>query len=464
MDLTRAFPYPDGEMITRVEIDGFKSFTDFGLDLEPFTVIAGVNGVGKSNLFDALRHIQRLVGGGVHRGLPTLRSAFESNRGSLHDLFTWHPDGSRAHRMRFALELVLPESIRDPYAVDKPLVHRRVRYEVVVGVQADTPRLVFERLRPIARHDDTFLRRHDALRATVPSAPGGKRPDFIGTEEDRIVVSQDQRGGRKHPIPLSATTSTALSSISDVTFPHAYATKRALTDLHFVQLEPEALRAPSALAAPATLGPDGSGLPAALARISRDAPEALRSLSATVARIVPGLVHVRVDRDDVREEYSLTTEYADGHALPARLVSDGTLRLIALATLVHDPNVVGTVILEEPENGIYAGRVPELLDLLHTFVRTPHARGRERQLLANTHSVPLVKAMRERGLTESLLFASLKRVVRRDRPVHRATIMAAVDPEGVQERLFHEGEEDRRRVAYQEMERLLQATVASEAQ
>jgi predicted ATPase len=447
-------------MITRIEIDGFKSFTDFGLDLEPFTIVAGVNGVGKSNLFDALRHVRRLVGGGSRQGPPTLRSAFESTRGSLHDLFTWHPDGSRSDRMRFALELLLPESVRDPYGVEKSLVHRRVRYEVEVSIDHDAPRLVFERLRPIPRQDDAFLKRHDALGSTVPSAPGGKRPDFIGTEEDRIFISQDQRGGRKHPIPLAATTSTALSSISDVTFPHAYATKRALTDLRFLHLEPDALRAPSPWAAPTDLGSDGSGLPAALARMAREVPDALDRVSTAVGRIVPGLVRVRVDRDEVREEHSLTIEHADGYELPARLVSDGTLRLVALATMVHDPNVVGSVILEEPENGIYAGRIPELLDLLHGFVRAPHARGKERQLLANTHSIPLVQAMRNRGLTESLLFASLKRVVRSDRPLHRATVIAAVDPDTVQEPLFREGEGDRRRVAYQEMERLLQTAPA----
>ena len=37
-------------MITRIEIDGFKSFERFKLALPPFAVIFGVNAVGKSNL------------------------------------------------------------------------------------------------------------------------------------------------------------------------------------------------------------------------------------------------------------------------------------------------------------------------------------------------------------------------------------------------------------------------------
>ena len=75
-------------MITRIEIDGYKSFENFYMDIEPFTAIAGVNGVGKSNLFDAIRHIGKIA-------TLSLREAFETDRGSLEDLFTAYPDGSR---------------------------------------------------------------------------------------------------------------------------------------------------------------------------------------------------------------------------------------------------------------------------------------------------------------------------------------------------------------------------------
>ena len=44
-------------MITRIEIDGFKTFENFGLDLHPFTAIVGPNASGKSNLFDAINFV-----------------------------------------------------------------------------------------------------------------------------------------------------------------------------------------------------------------------------------------------------------------------------------------------------------------------------------------------------------------------------------------------------------------------
>ena len=41
-------------MLTRIEIDGFKSFLDSGLDVPPFLALVGPNSSGKSNLLDAL--------------------------------------------------------------------------------------------------------------------------------------------------------------------------------------------------------------------------------------------------------------------------------------------------------------------------------------------------------------------------------------------------------------------------
>ena len=87
-----------GAMITRIEIDGFKSFRDFSLDLAPFQVIIGPNGCGKSNLFDAIHFLSLLADKPVNEALQSLR-------GDARDLFTILPDGTRAKQMRFAVEM-----------------------------------------------------------------------------------------------------------------------------------------------------------------------------------------------------------------------------------------------------------------------------------------------------------------------------------------------------------------------
>ncbi len=42
-------------MLTRLKVSGFKNLVDVDVRFRPFTSVAGANGVGKSNLFDAIR-------------------------------------------------------------------------------------------------------------------------------------------------------------------------------------------------------------------------------------------------------------------------------------------------------------------------------------------------------------------------------------------------------------------------
>jgi len=48
-------------MLTRLEIDGFKTFESLAIDLLPFSVVLGTNAAGKSNLFDAIRLLSQLA-------------------------------------------------------------------------------------------------------------------------------------------------------------------------------------------------------------------------------------------------------------------------------------------------------------------------------------------------------------------------------------------------------------------
>lgn len=81
---------------------------------------------------------------------------------------------------------------------------------------------------------------------------------------------------------------------------------------------------------------------------------------------------------------------AEGTLHPARALSDGTLRFLALAVVEMDPDVQGGICLEEPENGIHPARIPAILTLLSDIaVDTSEPAGPEnplRQVIVNTHS------------------------------------------------------------------------------
>ena len=48
-------------MLTRLKVNGFKNLVNVDVRFGPFTCIAGANGVGKSNLFDAIMFLSALA-------------------------------------------------------------------------------------------------------------------------------------------------------------------------------------------------------------------------------------------------------------------------------------------------------------------------------------------------------------------------------------------------------------------
>ena len=48
-------------LLTRLQVKGFKNLVDVDVRFGPFTCIAGANGIGKSNLFDAIFFLSALA-------------------------------------------------------------------------------------------------------------------------------------------------------------------------------------------------------------------------------------------------------------------------------------------------------------------------------------------------------------------------------------------------------------------
>ena len=98
----------------------------------------------------------------------------------------------------------------------------------------------------------------------------------------------------------------------------------------------------------------------------------------------------------------------DGTLLPARALSDGTLRFLGLAVLELDPRSGSVICLEEPENGIHPEKISSILGLLQdiaTDVEYPDAEDNPlRQVISNTHSPSVVQQVPE----DSLLMAELQ--------------------------------------------------------
>jgi hypothetical protein len=134
-------------------------------------------------------------------------------------------------------------------------------------------------------------------------------------------------------------------------------------------------------------------------------------LANRLAQLIDDVHRVWIDRDEKRELLTLQVTDREGTACPARSLSDGTLRFLALAVLELDPQSQGLLCLEEPENGIHPERIPAMIRLLQDIaIDVDQSIGPDnplRQVIVNTHSPAVVSQVPD----DSLLVAELKETV-----------------------------------------------------
>ncbi|HYN79318.1 MAG TPA: AAA family ATPase, partial [Lamprocystis sp. (in: g-proteobacteria)] len=108
---------------------------------------------------------------------------------------------------------------------------------------------------------------------------------------------------------------------------------------------------------------------------------------------------IRIDRDEKRELHTLMLTDKYGTELPAKSLSEGTLRFLALGCVAIDPTLTGLICMEEPENGIHPEGIGAMLGLLQDMVVDPTLPTAEdnllRQIIINTHSPVVVKQIRD---------------------------------------------------------------------
>ena len=462
-------------MITKFEISGFKTFSEFSIEFSPFTIIAGPNGSGKSNLFDALQLLSKIAE-------TDLQDAFQKQRGESHELFTLNTDGSYADEIRFAVELLIDKKISDKFGGDEKLTYTRLRYELNIRRSKDHRNferltVAYEKLEPIPKSEDNWFRKYITTSNTQhwrPKAHGGAKP-FINTVEvdGRLEIFMRQDGGarRGRPSPALGTEQTVLSSVSKIDFLHVFAVKQEIISWRFLQLNPVELRKPSSLQAKDIISVDGSNLPAALARMQSDDKTIIQDLSREVHQLLPSIKKLELYFDEPHQQYVLYTNMTDGRRFSSRVLSEGTLRLIALCAFKYDNQYNNVLCFEEPENGIHPYRLSYMIRLLSElstdFNDVPEDLEEPaslRQLLINTHSPGLLASLLalKQQVPFTALFASLATRTTPNQPPSQFTVMRSIVV-NEQHTINFDSETDTRAYSLDEAMRYLESQDVKEA-
>lgn len=384
-------------MLKRLHICGYKSLVDVEAELQPLSVLFGPNAAGKSNFLDALQLLSRIA------TCRTLKEAFEPPyRGKPIESFTFPPGGMEQllaqEGARFSIEVdvelaqdvvnAVNGQIRemrkgkpsDNGGTGKPALpvrERNLRYRVEVEVLPQSG---------ILRVADEYLAALTA-KGTITKS----RKPFLERVGERLHLRME---GQAHPIDHERYLDHSILSLPVYPphYPHLVAMRQELSRYFFFYFEPrERMRAPNPVKEVRHIGLMGEELAAFLNTLRTLDLRQFDAVEKSLRMIVPSVTGIEVGVNALGE---VDLSLREGELkMPARIVSEGTLRVLGLLALSGAKEAPALLGFEEPENGIHPRRIGMIADLLRTRAETGDS-----QIIVTTHSPILPDVMPDDSL------------------------------------------------------------------
>lgn len=377
-------------MLVALSITNFKSIREAHIRFGPFTCFIGHNGVGKSNLFDAIHFLSALTDRDISEAATEVRRASDGGYSPLDLVFGRDP----SRRITLSADMIVPPSVADDFGESAKPSTTLLTYTVRLRYARESDRLVVEYeslTHAKLKHSKSFLGFTCSREFQKSAALGGRRGGpLISTKEDRIQLHGDG-GSRGRPSPVGRSPLTVVGGTNTSDYPTVLAAKREMSSWRILHLEPSAMRTPDSRSAPPHVSASGGHIPATLhALVTRD-PDASAEILYRLRQLNSDIAELGVHSDDLRDQLALRARVPGvDNWLYGRSLSDGTLRYIALVLMLVDVQDRAVLCIEEPENGIHPSRVPNLADLLRDYaVDVNHPVGADnplRQVVLNSHS------------------------------------------------------------------------------
>lgn len=332
------------------------------IELRPLNVLVGSNGSGKSNFLEAISLLQ---------AAPDQITRPVRDGGGIHDWLHQTAGQTGARPDAWVAAVIANDQGTNDFRY-------RVAFNEVGGrFQVQDEFLEFAKPSPGETEPYFFYRwngGHPLLKAVYSDSDNDEknairvrklRRDSVQT--DLSILAQKRDADLYPALTLVAAQLAAIRQYREWTFGR-YATPRLAqkTDAPNDRLEP-----------------DCSNLGLVLNRLRMNGA-ARRKLVDALRQVYEGIEDVDVSIQGGTVQVFLLE--ANGCAIPATRLSDGTLRYLALLTVLCDPDPPPLVTIEEPELGLHPDMLPVVADLLtDASERT--------QLIITTHAPGLVDAL-----------------------------------------------------------------------
>jgi len=333
-------------MLQSVTIENFKSFERATLPLAPLTLLIGANASGKSNAIEAMQLLAWLASGRSPADLLyAVREQELSLRGGPKDL-AW-ADGE----ISLSCE-----------AIDS---HQETPRTFSVSLEI-TP---------------------EGLRITGEPVPG----ITYGAQTIQAAIHKQRKLLEKAPSAIN--TDTAIQALerqaSQVAILANDPLAKILRGILFLNADPRSMRQYSYIQETG-LKPDGSGLSSVLRRLTEEEGQKARILEIIRSLPEQNISDISYLEGPLGEVMVQLHETFGQQNVPraAALLSDGTLRVLAMAAALFSVPEGSVVVIEEIDNGVHPSRAEHLLAQIQQV-----ARERNLRVLLTAHNPALLDAL-----------------------------------------------------------------------
>jgi predicted ATPase len=368
-------------MLTSIRIRNFKSIQDAELELAGLTLLIGANASGKSNVLEAIQLLSWIAGNGR---FETMQSAMKERqlriRGSARTLTRM-----QSHDPVFHLACVVEQvpnlgRLELDMGIAQTATGIRIVSETVNAPDLKSNVPLYQVVAPAGEHSNQMTVEYNNF------AKGKNKPQIHCADQQAVFVQlvTPARFGAAHQrsqelIPLATTT-----------------LQRWLAAILFLDPNPTAMRGYSYRSELLMQG-DGANVSAVLHHLCEVVgrkSEVLDFIRSLPEQDVRDIRFLTTARDEVLVEL-VETFGAVEQRCEAALLSDGTLRVLAVAAALLSVEEGSLVVIEEIDNGVHPSRAKTLLRSIRDV-----ANRRRLRVLLTTHNPALLDALPSSSLPD----------------------------------------------------------------
>jgi predicted ATPase len=344
-------------MIKLIEASNFRSIKYISQPLDAFHVLIGANATGKTTFLDVIKLMADIVSIGIDKAIFARVPYF--------DELTF---GGKGGDIELAIEAELPDNIKQDF-VENP--YDTIRYEIRIGILPETHEMAIKDERvTLFISNNQFCKIYGTrtlfpefsvvnpifnkkLKSPYKSIATKK---FGGNDVFAVEPTKDQgKGSGWIPTFKLGIKKSALGNLpeDETKFPASTWLKSFLQNgVQLFILDSLTMRIPSAPGQSIEFKTDGSNLPWVIDNLKKDQKKFTQWIDH-IQTALPDIEDIiTVVREEDRKRY-IKVKYKSGIEVPSWLVSDGTLRLLALTIPAYLRELNGVFLIEEPENGIH---------------------------------------------------------------------------------------------------------------